>query len=109
MISPSPAQSRSNAFPILVIILSVVKVWARTQHAPSFGVIRTSVRLHLRNQPMYLPAVSFRVLPSYVLWAYFIIDYQKTGGDNIIEDDEKKAIRKLLHANIDVHSRRLIA
>ena len=57
---------------MLVILSSVVKVWARTQHAPPFGVIRTAVRLYLRNQPMYLPTVFFRVLPSYVLWAYFI-------------------------------------
>ena len=35
--------------------------------------MRTAVRLHLRNQTMYLPTVSFRVLPSYVLWAYFIM------------------------------------
>ena len=73
MISPSPALSRSNAFPMLVILSSFTKVWARTQHAPSFGVMRTAVRLHLRNQTMYLPTVSFRVLPSYVLWAYFIM------------------------------------
>ena len=72
MISPSPERSRSNAFPMLVILSSVIKVWARTQHAPSFGVIQTAVRLHLRNQTMYLPTVSFRVLPPYVLWAYFI-------------------------------------
>ena len=59
---------------MLVILSSVVKVWARTQHAPSFGVIWTAVRLYLRNQPMYLPTLSFRVLPSYALWAYFITD-----------------------------------
>ena len=51
---------------------SVIKVWARTQHAPSFGVIRTAVRLHFGNQTMYHPTVYFRVLLSYVLWAYFI-------------------------------------
>ena len=33
----------------------------------------------------------------------------KIGGDNVIDDDAKNAIRKLLHANIDVHSRILIA
>ena len=38
-----------------------------------------------------------------------LIDYPKIGGDDVIEDYEKKAIRNLLHANIDVHSRRLIA
>ena len=61
-----------------------MSVWhqmrARTQHAPSFGVIRTSVRLHLRNQPMYLPTVSFRVLPSYVLWACFIMSTSFVGN-----------------------------
>ena len=29
----------------------------------------------------------------------------KIGGDDVIEGYAKKAIRKLLHANIDVHSR----
>ena len=38
-----------------------------------------------------------------------LLDYSKIGGDDIIEDFAKKAIRNLLHANIDVHSRRLIA
>ena len=38
-----------------------------------------------------------------------LLDYPKIGGDDIIEDYAKKAIRNLLHANIDVHSRRLIA
>ena len=33
----------------------------------------------------------------------------KIGGDDIIEDFSKKAIRNLLHANIDVHRRRSIA
>ena len=33
----------------------------------------------------------------------------KIGGDDIIEDYAKKAIRNLLHSNIDVHSIRLIA
>ena len=36
-------------------------------------------------------------------------DYPKIGGDYIIEDYARKAIRNLLHENIDVHSRRLIA
>ena len=31
------------------------------------------------------------------------------GGGDIIEDYTKEAIRNLLHANIDVHIRRLIA
>ena len=38
-----------------------------------------------------------------------LLDYPKIGGDNFIEDYAKKAIRNLLHANIDLHSRRLIA
>ena len=38
-----------------------------------------------------------------------ILYYPRIGGDNVIEDYTKKAIRNLLHANIDVHSRRLIA
>ena len=38
-----------------------------------------------------------------------ILDYSKIGGDDFIEDYAKKAIRNLLHVNIDVHSRRLIA
>ena len=59
MISPSPALPQSNAFPILVTPSSITKVWARTQHAPSFGVMRTAFRLHLRNQKIYLPTVSF--------------------------------------------------
>ena len=37
-----------------------------------------------------------------------LLDYPKIGGDDVIEDYAKKAIRNLLHANIDVHSRRLI-
>ena len=38
-----------------------------------------------------------------------LLDYPKIGGDDIIEDYAKKDIRNILHANIDVHSRRLIA
>ena len=37
-----------------------------------------------------------------------IIDYPKIGGDDI-EDYSKKAIGNILYADIDVHSRRLIA
>ena len=37
-----------------------------------------------------------------------LLDYPKIGGDNV-KDDAKQAIRKLLHTNSDVHSRRLIA
>ena len=38
-----------------------------------------------------------------------LLDYPKIGGNDVIEDYEKKAIRNLLHANVDVHIRRLIA
>ena len=38
-----------------------------------------------------------------------LLDYPKIVGDSVIEDYAKKTIRNLLHANIDVHSRRLIA
>ena len=38
-----------------------------------------------------------------------LLDYPKIGGDDVIEDYAKKDIRNLLHANIDVHSRSLIA
>ena len=38
-----------------------------------------------------------------------LLDYPKIGGDNGIEDYAKKSIRNILHANIDVHSRRLIS
>ena len=37
-----------------------------------------------------------------------LLDYPKIGEENI-QEFAKKAIRNLLHANIDVHSRRLIA
>ena len=37
-----------------------------------------------------------------------LLDYPKIGGEDI-EYFEKRAIRNILHANIDVHSRRLIA
>ena len=38
-----------------------------------------------------------------------ILDYPKIGGDDIIEDYAKKAIRKLFPENIDVHSIILIS
>ena len=38
-----------------------------------------------------------------------LLYYSKIGGDDVIEDYEKKDFRKLLQANIDLHSRRLIA
>ena len=38
-----------------------------------------------------------------------LLDYPKTEGDDIIEDYAKKSTRNILHANIDVQGRRLIA
>ena len=38
-----------------------------------------------------------------------LLDYPKIGEDDMIEDFAKDAIRNLLHANNDVHHRRLIA
>ena len=38
-----------------------------------------------------------------------LLDYPKIGGDDVIEYYSQKAIRNLLHANIDVHSRRFIS
>ena len=38
-----------------------------------------------------------------------LLDYPKIGGDDVIDYYAKKAIRNFLHANIDVHSRRLIS
>ena len=38
-----------------------------------------------------------------------LLDDPKIGGDDVLEDYGKKAIRNLLYDNIDVHSRRLIA
>ena len=37
-----------------------------------------------------------------------IIDYPKIGGYDVIEDYAEKDIINLLHANIDIHRRRLI-
>ena len=37
-----------------------------------------------------------------------LLDYPKIEGDDVIEDYAKIYIRNLLHANMDVHSRRLI-
>ena len=37
-----------------------------------------------------------------------VLDYPRIGGENI-KSFSKKTIRNILHANIDVHSRRLIS
>ena len=48
------------------------------------------------------------IFSQYTETCEVIIDYPKIVGGNI-EDYAKKSIRIILHANIDVHSRRLIA
>ena len=48
------------------------------------------------------------IFSQYTETCEVLIDYPKIGRDDI-EDYAKKAIRNLLHENIDVHSRRLIA
>ena len=48
------------------------------------------------------------IFSQYTETCEVLLDYPKIGGDDIIKDYAKKAIRNLLHANIDVHSRRLI-
>ena len=49
------------------------------------------------------------VFSQYIESCQVLLDYPKIGEDDVIEDYAKKAIRNLLHANIDVHSRRLIS
>ena len=49
------------------------------------------------------------IFSQYTETCEVLLDYPKIGVDDIIEDFAKKAIRNLLHATIDVHSRRLIA
>ena len=44
------------------------------------------------------------IFSQYTETCEVLIEYPKIGGDDIIEDYAKKAIRNLLHANIDVHS-----
>ena len=48
------------------------------------------------------------IFSQYTETCEVILDYPKIGGDDIIEDNAKKAIRNILHSNIDVHSRILI-
>ena len=48
------------------------------------------------------------IFSQYTETCEVMIDYPKIGGDGT-EDYAKKTIRNLLHANIDVHSKRLIA
>ena len=49
------------------------------------------------------------IFSQYTETCEVLLDDPKIGGDDIIEDFAKNTIRNLLHANIDVHSRRLIA
>ena len=49
------------------------------------------------------------IFSQYTETCEVLLDYPKIGGDYIIEDYAKKAIGNILHSNIDVHSRRLIA
>ena len=49
------------------------------------------------------------ILSQYKKTCGVLLYYPKIVGDDIIEDYAKKAIRNLLHANIDVHSRRFIS
>ena len=49
------------------------------------------------------------IFSQYTETCEVLLDYPKIGGDDIIEDFTKKAIRNFWHANIDVHNRRLIA
>ena len=48
------------------------------------------------------------IFSQYTETCEVIIDYPKIGGDDDIEYYAKKAIRNILHTNIDVHIRRLI-
>ena len=49
------------------------------------------------------------IFSQYTETCEVLLDYPKIGGDDIIEDYAEKAISNLLHANIDVHFRRLIS
>ena len=49
------------------------------------------------------------IFSQYTETCEVLLDYPKIGGDDIIEDNAKKAIKNILHANIDLHSRRLIS
>ena len=49
------------------------------------------------------------IFSQYTKTCGVLLDYPKIGGDDVIEDHIKTSIRNLLHANIDVHRRILIA
>ena len=48
------------------------------------------------------------IFSQYTETCEVILDYPKIGGGNI-KEFAKKAIRNIVHANIDVHSRRIIS
>ena len=48
------------------------------------------------------------IFSQYIETCELLLDYPKIGGEKI-KEFSKKAIRNLLHANIDGHSRRLIS
>ena len=48
------------------------------------------------------------IFPQYTETCKVLLDYPRIGGENI-KDFARKSIRNIVHANIDVHSRRLIA
>ena len=48
------------------------------------------------------------IFSQYTETCEVLLDYPRIGGKNI-EDYAKNSIRNILHANIDEHSRRLIA
>ena len=48
------------------------------------------------------------IFSQYTETCEVLLDYPKIGGDDVIEDYAKKAIRNLLNANTDLHIRRLI-
>ena len=49
------------------------------------------------------------IFSQYTETCEVILDYPKMGGEGIKDFSKKKAIRNILHANIDVHSWRLIS
>ena len=48
------------------------------------------------------------IFSQYTETCEVLIDYPKIGGDDIIEDFQKRPLGVFLHGNIDVHIRRLI-
>ena len=65
----------------------------------------------LQRRIYFLPFIESleMIFSQYTKTCEVLLDYPKMGGDDVIEDYAKKAIRNILHANIDVHIRRLIA